>query len=100
MVVYPIIVSLVGLNESQSALFLGGTIHDVAQVIGAGYMISDGVGERSVVVKLVRIGFLTPVLLCFGLICRNDLSSSKLHMPMFLVMFFVFVILFFPCFIS
>ncbi len=91
MIVYPIIVSAVGLTDSQIALFLGGTIHDVAQVIGAGYMVSDSVGETAVIVKLVRITFLTPVMLCFGLICQQENTSSKLHVPLFLILFFVFV---------
>ena len=40
MVAYPILASYLGFNDAQSGLFLGGTIHDVAQVVGAGYTIS------------------------------------------------------------
>ena len=91
MIVYPLIVSIFNLNNSQAALFLGGTIHDVAQVIGAGYMLSDVVGETSIIVKLVRITFLTPVMLCIGLVCQQEKTSSKVHVPLFLILFFVFV---------
>ena len=34
MIVYPVIASLAGLNHAQAGFFLGGTIHDVAQVVG------------------------------------------------------------------
>ena len=37
MVVYPLIARMLDLTPQQAGLFLGGTIHDVAQVVGAGY---------------------------------------------------------------
>jgi uncharacterized integral membrane protein (TIGR00698 family) len=40
MVVYPVLAKTAGLDDSQAGIFLGGTIHDVARVIGAGYTIS------------------------------------------------------------
>jgi len=36
MVVYPLIATALGLSNAHAGIFLGGTIHDVAQVIGAG----------------------------------------------------------------
>jgi uncharacterized integral membrane protein (TIGR00698 family) len=36
MVLYPIVVTALGLGHEQAGVFLGGTIHDVAQVVGAG----------------------------------------------------------------
>jgi uncharacterized membrane protein YadS len=46
MIVYPIIATALGLNTRATGVFLGGSIHDVAQVVGAGYLISDAVGDR------------------------------------------------------
>src|SRR3954468_16797836 len=40
MIVYPMIVGFLGLDHRAAGIFLGGTIHDVAQVVGAGYGIS------------------------------------------------------------
>src|SRR5437870_1878502 len=45
MVIYPMIVAALGLNTDQAGVFLGGTIHDVAQVIGAGYGMSKETGD-------------------------------------------------------
>jgi uncharacterized membrane protein YadS len=45
---------------------LGGTIHDVAQVVGAGYAVSDPVGNTAVIVKLFRVFLLLPVVLGVG----------------------------------
>lgn len=35
MIVYPLLVKLLGLSDVAAGIFFGGTIHDVAQVIGA-----------------------------------------------------------------
>jgi uncharacterized membrane protein YadS len=45
---------------------LGGTIHDVAQVVGAGYAVSEPAGNVAVVVKLFRVFLLLPVVLAIG----------------------------------
>ena len=45
---------------------LGGTIHDVAQVVGAGYAVSTPVGNTAVIVKLFRVFLLLPVVLGVG----------------------------------
>jgi len=45
---------------------LGATIHDVAQVAGAGYAVSDAVGNAAVIVKLFRVFLLLPVVLVIG----------------------------------
>lgn len=91
MISYPIIVSLSEFDTFETAFFLGGTIHDVAQVIGAGYMLSNEVGQTAVIVKLVRITFLTPVMLLVGLAYRNQEASKKVMIPFFLIMFFICV---------
>ena len=36
MILYPILTILSGLDDHAAGVFLGGTIHDVAQVVGAG----------------------------------------------------------------
>lgn len=60
MITYPILCKLLGLSPEQAGTFLGGTIHDVAQVVGAGYMISPATGDLATVVKLLRVALLVP----------------------------------------
>ena len=55
MIVYPIVAVLLGLNPVQAGTFLGGTIHDVAQVVGAGYAMSPQTGDTATGVKLLRV---------------------------------------------
>lgn len=71
MVAYPIIVSGLGMDDVEAGLFLGGTIHDVAQVVGAGFTISDPAGEAATLIKLFRVALLAPVVLIAALLIRR-----------------------------
>jgi uncharacterized integral membrane protein (TIGR00698 family) len=71
MVVYPIIVAALGLGHEQAGVFLGGTIHDVAQVVGAGYGMSKETGDVATIVKLLRVAMLLPVILIITLSYRK-----------------------------
>lgn len=81
MVLYPILASALGLNEQQTGIFLGATIHDVAQVVGAGYSVSDPVGDISTIVKLMRVAMLLPVVLCVMIIVRAGLKRHDTEQP-------------------
>lgn len=70
MIAYPPLSSWFGFTPLESGVFLGGTIHDVAQVVGAGFSVSPEVGETATVVKLIRVSMLAPVVLVFSLAIR------------------------------
>ena len=61
MLAYPALAHLAGLPPQATAVFLGASIHDVAQVAGAGYSVSPQVGDLAVTVKLVRVSLLALV---------------------------------------
>lgn len=61
MVLYPPVARLLALPPELAGLFLGGTIHDVAQVVGAGYMLGPATGDIATIVKLFRVAMLTLV---------------------------------------
>ncbi len=49
MVLYPLVAAAAGFDARASGVFLGATIHDVAQVVGAGYSVSaeaGGIGRQ------------------------------------------------------
>lgn len=90
MVAYPPLASVLHLDASMTGILLGATIHDMAQVIGAGYAISEPVGNTAVVVKLFRIFLLLPVVLVIGwwfTHSRTAHSSSKVPVPVFALVF-------------
>jgi uncharacterized integral membrane protein (TIGR00698 family) len=70
MIAYPVIATFVGLDPQGTGVFLGGTIHDVAQVVGAGFSVSEETGDTATLVKLIRVTMLAPVVLCFSLAIR------------------------------
>ncbi|MDM0085435.1 YeiH family protein [Variovorax sp. J31P179] len=71
MVLYPMIVTALGFGHEQAGVFLGGTIHDVAQVVGAGYSMSKETGDVATIVKLLRVAMLLPVILVITLSYRK-----------------------------
>lgn len=70
MIVYPMIAQWLELSPQQAGVFLGATIHDVAQVVGAGYSMSTETGDTATVVKLMRVAMLLPVIVCAAMITR------------------------------
>ncbi|MEM7561420.1 MAG: YeiH family protein [Pseudomonadota bacterium] len=77
MIIYPIITQYFRLDDISNGVFLGGTIHDVAQVVGAGFSVSEETGETATLVKLIRVSMLAPVVLIFSLILRGFSDSTE-----------------------
>ncbi len=82
MIVYPILAEVLGLDQHLTGLFLGGTIHDVAQVVGAGYSVSDETGDIATVVKLIRVTMLAPVVLIGALAMRRHAPATEARPPL------------------
>ncbi|MEM7224485.1 MAG: YeiH family protein [Pseudomonadota bacterium] len=70
MIAYPLVTQLFSLDDIETGVFLGGTIHDVAQVVGAGFSVSEETGDTATLVKLIRVTMLAPVVLVFSLVIR------------------------------
>ena len=76
MVVYPIITQWLGFDPVMAGQFIGATIHDVAQVVGAGYSLSQSAGDAATITKLMRVAFLMPVLVVISLVVRAHMAKS------------------------
>lgn len=95
MVLYPLLVVLLGFDHVQAGLFLGATIHDVAQVVGAGYIVSEQTGDVATFTKLLRVAMLLPVVMIIAWAVGRRVkggSAVKSALPWFLVLFVVLVI--------
>lgn len=93
MVAYPPLLLALGFDEHSTGILLGATIHDVAQVVGAGYSVSETAGNTAVIVKLFRIFLLLPIVLVIGLYFAQKVSSvdaSKVPAPLFALGFLAF----------
>ena len=60
MVLYPPLHSMLGFSQLEMGALLGGAIHDVAQVAGAGQTMGPKVLADAIITKLLRVAFLLP----------------------------------------
>src|SRR5580698_8830558 len=95
MILYPALVSHFHWDPLQTGRFLGGSIHDVAQVVAAGYASSPQAGDTATIVKLMRVAMLLPVVLIITLAVargrdRSEPNQKKVALlPGFLLAFVV-----------
>ena len=95
MIFYPLLVTMFGLTPEQMGVVLGGTIHDVAQVVGAGKAISPKVEDLATFVKLMRVAALLPIVMgvYFWLgrgVAKQEGGPKVSYVPPFLIAFFIF----------
>ncbi|WP_369825982.1 YeiH family protein [Achromobacter sp. HZ34] len=106
MFLYPVFYHAGWLHFDTQALgiYIGGTVHEVAQVVGAASNIDPATTEVATIVKMTRVALLVPVLLVLGLWLRNSRAkdsdgttagapAAKLPVPWFAVGFLVLAII-------
>lgn len=72
--------NLLGFTDNQFGVYIGSTIHEVAQVVAAGRSISDDAGNSAVIVKMIRVMMLAPFLLILSAyLNRSNTSDSTNH---------------------
>jgi uncharacterized integral membrane protein (TIGR00698 family) len=82
MVLYPLICVWFGFDPQTTGVMLGATIHDVAQVVGAGYAVSEPTGNTAVIVKLFRVFLMLPLVLVVGwLFARRTVATAAARIP-------------------
>lgn len=72
-----------GFNDQTVGVMIGGSIHDVAQVVGAGFAVSENAGAAAVIVKLFRVLLLLPVILIIGFAFTRRTKGAKAPLPVF-----------------
>ena len=99
MIIYPILSALIGFDEQATGIFIGATVHDVAQVVGAGFSVSDETGNIATLVKLLRVVMLAPIIVIASVAIRR-LANTKHHtdnsppiIPLFIVGFITLAVL-------
>jgi uncharacterized integral membrane protein (TIGR00698 family) len=87
MILYPMLVAALGMDHAHAGIFLGGTIHDVAQVVGAGYMVSPLTGDIATYVKLLRVAMLLPVVFILAALLSRGATGGGDRRPPLLPIF-------------
>jgi uncharacterized integral membrane protein (TIGR00698 family) len=92
MILYPALFQAFGFSDREIGWLIGATIHDVAQVVGAGYAASEEAGAIATYVKLLRVAFLPVVVIAIALAARRPAAEGKAEFPWFAVAFAVLLI--------
>jgi len=66
MLVYPLLFHVVGVERGPFGIYVGSTVHEVAQVVAIGKTIGGVTAENAVIVKMIRIMLLAPFLIVLG----------------------------------
>lgn len=96
MVLYPLLLSTFGMSPRVSGILLGGTIHDIAQVVAAGLILGPETGETATIVKLFRVALLVPIVAVIAVLYRDRSATTGSRVPTFpafLLWFLFFVVL-------
>ena len=98
MIFYPILANFLEMDNVSAGIFFGATIHDVAQVIGAGFTLSDETGDTATIIKLFRVTLLFPVVILISLLSyryksNNDFDNKPPLVPYFIIFFIIMVII-------
>lgn len=82
MLAYPLLAPLLGLDQQAFGLWAGVSIHEVAQVIGAGFQLGTHAGETATIAKLARVAMLAPTVIALGFLARGAAGREKdIHAP-------------------
>lgn len=85
--IYPFLSSY--MSEHQFGIYIGSTVHEVAQVYAAGSNINPVVADTAVISKMIRVMMLAPflVVLSYSLQKESGEQGGKINIPWFAVLF-------------
>ena len=94
MFLYPVLYNIGILPSNVFGIYIGATVHEVAQVVAAGSAISSNITDTAVIVKLTRVMMLVPYLFFLGLYLKKKSKTQtvKIPIPWFAVLFVIMCI--------
>lgn len=89
MFLYPFLFKLGLLSPEYFGVYIGSTVHEVAQVVAAGSAVSPVAMDTAVIVKLTRVMMLVPYLFLLGMYLakKSGTKREKVPMPWFAILF-------------
>ena len=76
---YPFIFHLSQLSSEAFGVYIGSTVHEVAQAVAAGQAIDSEAMNNAVVVKLMRVMMLAPVVIIIASLYQRTISGQQLN---------------------
>ena len=101
MFLYPLLYrsGLLDLDPQAWGIYIGATVHEVAQVVGEASAIDPATTQAATIVKMTRVALLAPVLIVLGLYLRRAAAAhgeggkTPVPMPWFAVGFVVLALI-------
>lgn len=97
MFIYPVIFKIFNLNQKIYSLWTGSSIHEVAQVVAAGFAVSNDAGTYATIVKLTRVLFIIPITIILSIASsrkdKSKFSLKNISIPYFVLLFLIVVII-------
>ena len=95
MFLYPVLfkTGLLNMDHTQFGLYVGSSVHEVAQVVAAGGAIDDVSSDTAIIVKMTRVMLIAPLLLILSFFlarmnkAKSNQSQAKIVIPWFAVFF-------------
>jgi uncharacterized integral membrane protein (TIGR00698 family) len=89
MVLLPLFFQFYPLLEQQVAFLIGASLHSVGNVAGAGFSVSEEVGQLALVYKMARVALLSPALLFMVWLESRKSNEQKFRfqLPWYLIVF-------------
>lgn len=85
----PLILSKIGAESNESAFIIGGSLHSVANVAGAGFFMDELTAKSAITIKLARVALLSPAIIAFGYFTSKNSNQGfkRLKLPWYLIGF-------------
>lgn len=81
---------LPGLDDTTYGIYTGATVHEVAQVVAAGFAVSDQAGNTATIAKLTRVIMLAPLLLFLSFYFAKKHATHGVNIREIPIPWFVF----------
>lgn len=82
MFLYPALVPLLHLAPSDYGLWAGASIHEIAQVVAAGFQDGTVAGHAATIAKLARVSLLAPLVLTLGIVRARGAKAERATVPL------------------
>lgn len=81
--IYPLIYTVLDgtLNDAAFGVYVGATVHEVAQVVAIGKQLGDGVADTAILAKMVRVVMLAPLLIILSLTLFRPSRTQEAKYP-------------------
>ncbi|SFI86809.1 YeiH family protein [Albimonas pacifica] len=87
MLLFPLLAGPLGLAAPDYGLWVGASVHEVAQAAGAGFALGDAAGQSATVAKLARVMLLAPLVLSLAALRRAEPGAARPPAPWFVLGF-------------